>query len=263
MCDALRREGAHAAHAACVAALGPGLTAGDAFHAAVSHRALGDVASSTDWYRRAIGLRVDPLFAEAYLHGAYVLAEAGRQAEAIESYRAGMRLREWPAKTAAAAHNNLGVLLRGTGQLAEALVSFEEAVRARPDLPEAAENLRGARAAFNGEESFSGLLTEGNRRFADASAGLTPGGFDAAAELYRRATLLRDPRVDGSAYVGLGAALHGARRVEEALAVLRRGISVVLPGSICSTLAPRHRFSSFRAHAHRQLGLTPGNPAGG
>ena len=44
-----------------------------------------------------------------------------------------------------------------------------------------------------------------------------------AAFYYRKGMPLRDPRVDGSAYVGLGAALHGSRRLVEARHVLVAG----------------------------------------
>lgn len=232
MCDALR-GGDPTAHLECVARLGPGqLTAEDAFHAAVSHRARGDAPSAAEWYGRAVRLR--PSFAEAYLNGAFVLSEAGRTADAIESYQAGLSLRTWPAETAAAAHNNLGVLLRDSGRHDEAVASFEKAVRARPDLREAAENLRialagGVRPGEAGGGAFLHLIRQANQRFAEASGGRAS-GFSEAAELYRQATMLRDPRVDGSAYVGLGAALHGARRVDEALEVGRRIPPFLLTG---------------------------------
>ena len=49
-------------------------------------------------------------------------------------------------------------------------------------------------------------------------------GDNAEAEaFYAAAVPLRDPRLDGAAYVGLGAALHAQRRVTEALQVLSRG----------------------------------------
>jgi tetratricopeptide (TPR) repeat protein len=217
MCDGWR--GDPTAHLECVARLGPEqLTAEDAFHAAVSHRARGDAPSAADWYGRAVRLR--PSFAEAYLNGAFVLSEAGRTADAIESYQAGLSLREWPAETAGAAYNNLGVLLRDSGRHDEAVASFEKAVRARPDLREASDNLQIARAGplpLSGG-AFYHLIRQANQKFAEAIGGRAS-GFGEAAELYKKATGLRNPRLDGSAYVGLGAALHGARRVEEALEV--------------------------------------------
>jgi tetratricopeptide (TPR) repeat protein len=260
-----------------VARLGPEqLTAEGAFYAAISHRALGDAPSAADWYGRAVQLR--PTFAEvrvgtsvcrrasepresslmlsrspllataaqAYLNGAFVLSEAGRTADAIESYRAGLRLRSWLAETAGAAHNNLGVLLRDAGRHDEAVASFEAAVRARPDLREATENLRIARAGevgTAGSGGFLDLIRRANKLFADASrAGGNPSGYYQAAELYRQATGMRDPRVDGAAYVGLGAALHGARRIDEALEVrppllyCSRGWVAVLP--LCCSTGP-------------------------
>ena len=49
------------------------------------------------------------------------------------------------------------------------------------------------------------------------------GDNEEAEAFYAAAVPLRDPRLDGAAYVGLGAALHAQRRVTEALQVLSRG----------------------------------------
>ena len=49
------------------------------------------------------------------------------------------------------------------------------------------------------------------------------GGNQEAAYHYEAAMPLRDPRTDGAAYVGLGAALHAQRKIREALKVLEAG----------------------------------------
>lgn len=63
---------------------------------------------------------------------------------------------------------------------------------------------------------FASLIQEGNERFAE-------GSHEEARHAYTLALPLVDPRRDGSAYVGLGAALHGARRVSEAREALEAG----------------------------------------
>mgnify|MGYP003685464177 CR=1 FL=1 len=265
MCDSLRRTGQHAAYVACVGRL-ERPSAEDAFHAALALRLLGNVEQAADWYARAVQLRPD--FAEAYLNGAYVLSEARRGAQAIEAYHAALRLRTWPADTSAAAHNNLGVLLREAGRIDEAEAAFDAAVQARPNLPEAVENLRitrgeqarrmdGRRA--DGLGGFHQLIHLANQRFASASQtagrddGASASSFEEAAELYRRATKLHDPRVDGSAYVGLGAALHGAKRVHEALEV--RG-SMAYGTNVCArSLARAHRPSETNPYDDASPGI--------
>jgi Flp pilus assembly protein TadD len=67
------------------------------------------------------------------------LRAAGRVGEAIAAYRAALDL---PADgTLALLHNNLGNALRDAGELGDSRSHFEEAIRTRPDYPEAWHNL--------------------------------------------------------------------------------------------------------------------------
>ena len=49
------------------------------------------------------------------------------------------------------------------------------------------------------------------------------GDNEEAEAFYAAAVPLRDPRLDGAAYVGLGAALHASRRLTEAAHCLAAG----------------------------------------
>ena len=156
---------------------------------------------------------------EAYLNIGWVLGQLGRQEDAAASYATGLQLGSWPAQTAAVAQNNRGALLRGMGRDEEARASFRAALAARPDFEQAADNLA-AMADADGDGSGSGgfvaLINAANER-------LVSDRLAEAAELYRQALPLRDTRRDGAAYVGLGAALHGAGRLAEAKHVLELG----------------------------------------
>ena len=88
------------------------------FAQASEARAAGQLDAAASGYAAAIRLRPD--MAEAYLNTGWVLSELGRAEEAADAYGHGLRLREWPSETAAAARNNLGVLLRDLGRVDEA-----------------------------------------------------------------------------------------------------------------------------------------------
>ena len=184
------------------------------FTQASEARAAGKLDAAASGYAAAIRLRPD--LAEAYLNTGWVLSELGRAEEAADAYAHGLRLRDWPSETAAAARNNLGVLLRDLGRLDDARRQWELAIEAKPDFRLALSSLEELRARASGGESFGETINAANEQFAR-------GAHDEAIELYRAALPLRDARADGSAYVGLGAALHGARRVKEALEVLTTG----------------------------------------
>ena len=50
------------------------------------------------------------------MNAGWVLGELGRRDEAAHSYRFGLKNRVWPADTTAAAHNNVGVIMRDLGR---------------------------------------------------------------------------------------------------------------------------------------------------
>jgi tetratricopeptide (TPR) repeat protein len=187
-------------------------SAADRFHQATAHRALNDMPAAVREYSRALASA--PGMPEAYINMGWVLSELDRTEEAAEAYASGLRLGRWPATTAATVHNNLGVLRRGLGDEKAAVSHFEAALAAQPDFAQAVENLR----VSNGG-SFAGLINGANEL-------LMNGQNAEAAALYTAALPLRDPRIDGAAYVGLGAALHGARRLGEARAVLASGVKL-------------------------------------
>eukprot|EP00966_Prymnesium_polylepis_P202124 4682741-Prymnesium_polylepis.1 len=210
-CDALLEAQRHAEAVKCFAGL-PARSPADHFHSAAASRALNDFGSAVESYGRA--LRVAPTMAESYLNLGWVLSELDRAAEATSAYTHGLRLGRWPPQTAAISHNNLGVLLRKAGRGAEANAHFEAALAAVPDFAPALENARGGDPV-----AFAELINSANELLMrDAVA--------EAEQLYRRALPLRDPRSDGAAYVGLGAALHGSRRLDEARHVLAAGARI-------------------------------------
>ncbi|MGH7943506.1 MAG: tetratricopeptide repeat protein [Opitutaceae bacterium] len=74
-------------------------------------------------------MRAKPDYLEAHNNLASALFQAGRAAEAIEHYRAAIRLQPSYAE----AHFNLGLVLSRLGRSAEAITAYAEAVRLRPD----------------------------------------------------------------------------------------------------------------------------------
>jgi tetratricopeptide (TPR) repeat protein len=236
------------------------MSARDEFTAASARRAEGDLAGAARGYAAAI--RLAPLMAEAYLNAGWVLSELGRQEEAAYHYSSGLRGREWPADTAAAAHNNLGVVMRELGRADEGRAAFEAALRAKPDFVPAQDNLqevteRAPVGESRSAEGFAQLINQANEL-------LSRQANDDAAALYRRALTLRDARVDGSAYVGLGAALHGGRRLSEAAHVLAAGakLNPSSPGMLMNLAIVRADLGQWKASAkawRRALTLSPGD----
>ena len=120
------------------------------------------------------------------------LRDLGRPAEAEASYREALRLRpDYPE-----AHNNLGARCGTSADLAEAEASCREALRLRPDFPEAHSNLGNA------------LRDLGRPTEAEAS--------------YREALRLRPDSAD--AHNNLGAALQCLRPPAEAEASYREAL---------------------------------------
>ena len=223
------------------------MSAPELFSSASALRAAGALAESHAAYAGAIALQ--PRMAEAYINNGWVLSELDRQGEAIHSYRVGLQLRSWPGDTLAAARNNIGVLLRGLGRTAEAQIEWQAALAAKPDFSPAMDNLEqaaGAGATSQGEsaQSFAQLIN-------DANGHLGRGTLTEAAAFYREALPLRDPRVDGSAYVGLGAALHASRQLHEAAHVLSAGakLNPASPGMMMNLAIVRTDLEQWKGAA--------------
>ena len=233
-------------------------SAAELFASATSFRAAGALTESQHAYAAAIKLH--PTMAEAYVNNGWVLSELGRPDEAIMSYRAGIGLRDWPAETLAAAHNNVGVLMRDVGRASEAQEQWRKALAAKPDFGPSQENLAQATAGSRTPSS------EGYARYADlvndANVHLNRGEHMEAAALYRKAMPLRDVRSDGSAYVGLGAALHASGQLAEAAQVLAAGAKYnpSSPGMMMNLAIVRTDLAQWKGAANawkRALALQP------
>lgn len=230
------------------------MSATQLFESATSSRAAGDLQAAASGYAAAIRLRPD--MAEAYLNAGWVLSELGQAEGAAAAYNHGLRLREWPPDTAAAARSNLGVLLRDLGRPEEAKQQFLLSLEAKPDFKPALGNLDAAAAASG--HGFGAAINEANELFGR-------GANDEAAEVYRKALSMRDPRVDGSAYVGLGAALHGARRLREAAEVLSAGakLNPSSPGMLQNLATVRTDLGHWKGAAsawRKVLAMRPDDP---
>jgi len=230
-------------------------SAAEAFAAGSSARAAGDLEASVLHYDAA--LRLNPALAEAHINRAAVLADLGNRGdEAVHAYVAGLSAKRWPRSTASAAYNNLGVLLRDLQRRDEAARAFERALAAKPDFELAATNLHTTTRRgepLNGD--FVALIHEANDRF-------SRGQNAEAAHLYRAALPLRDARVDASAYVGLGAALHSSARLAEARHVLAAGarLSPATPGMMQNLATVRSDLKQWKGAVgawRRALALVP------
>jgi tetratricopeptide (TPR) repeat protein len=114
------------------------------------------------------------------------LADQGRIDEAVAQYSEALRLKpDYPE-----AHNNLGLALAGQGRIDEAMAQYFEALRLQPDFPEAYLDLG---AALAGQ-----------------------GRFDEAIAQYSEALRLKPDFPE--AHLNLGNALAGQGRFDEAIA---------------------------------------------
>jgi tetratricopeptide (TPR) repeat protein len=135
-----------------------------------------------------------PDFAEAHDSLGTDLLDAGKPAQAAESFRRALELRPDFAE----AHGNLGNALVDLGQLEDAVYHYRRMLDLRPDIPEAHNNLGNALLSL--------------RRFEEAAAS------------YRRALALR-PNAAG-AQANLGNVLHALGRPQEALIHCRRALEL-------------------------------------
>ncbi len=101
----------------------------------------GKLEEAIGQYRQAV--QADPHYVDAQLDLASALFAKGDLQEAKAHYLEGSRLKPELAQP----HNDLGKIFMREGDVSRAIVQFEEALRLHPDFPEAAENLRMAKAS--------------------------------------------------------------------------------------------------------------------
>ena len=101
----------------------------------------GKLEEATAQYRQAVQL--DPHFGDAHYDLASALFAKGDLEEAKAHYLEASRLEPKRAQP----HNELGKIFMREGNVSQAIAQFEEALRLHPDFPEAAENLRTAKAS--------------------------------------------------------------------------------------------------------------------
>src|SRR6266581_2186641 len=101
----------------------------------------GKLEQAIGQYRQAV--QADPRYVDAHLDLASALFAKGDLQEAKAHYLEGSRLKPELAQP----HNDLGKIFMRDGDVSRAIVQFEEALRLHPDFPEAAENLRMAKAS--------------------------------------------------------------------------------------------------------------------
>jgi predicted O-linked N-acetylglucosamine transferase (SPINDLY family) len=146
---------------------------------------------ASEWFSKAIAVR--PV-AEYYLNLGNALKAAGKPAEALDAFEAGLRI----DSNHVGALNNLGNLLHAMGKLAEAEAKVRRALEIKPDLPQALFNL-------------GKILTSMNR-------------LEEAADLFRRAIGI-DPRVP-AVHHGLGRVLGQLGRNAEAIESYRAALAL-------------------------------------
>ena len=97
----------------------------------------GRTEEAVQHFQRALAL--DPKYAPAHYNLGNVWLDANRPRDAIVEYR--LALQYEGSETSAECHNNLGVALAEIGRIDEARAEFREALRIRPDFPDAKRNL--------------------------------------------------------------------------------------------------------------------------
>ncbi len=149
-------------------------------------------------------------------------ARKGRQREAVDLFKQSLAL-----KPEAATCASLGTALRAIGNLAEAIVYYEEALKLKPDFVETRVNLaatleqagRGAEAIPHYEQLVRLRPTSAELRNDFGAALAADGRFEEAGAQYREALRLR-PDFPG-ALGNLGMAMIQLNRPKEALAPLQ------------------------------------------
>jgi tetratricopeptide (TPR) repeat protein len=134
------------------------------------------------------------LSAEEWFERAFAFQENKNFDEAIRCYQEAIRLNP----DYAAAHNNLGVLLKDLKRYDEAEVNYRKAIELNPSLPEAYSNL--------------GILLKNLKRYEEAEVN------------YRKAIEVNPDYA--TAYYGLGYLLNNLKRYEEAEVNYRKAIEL-------------------------------------
>ncbi len=173
-------------------------------------------------------LRRNPNSAQAHNVLGRLLGRAGADPQEVaKAFREAVRLRpEFPE-----ALNNLGLVLTQTDRTEEALAAFREAVRIRPDFAQARANLGGALVIVDEDEAVREL---------EAALDINPGLVNAHYNLSRahsqkadrereikhlRKALSLDPGF-AKAHLFLGRALVAERRIDEAVEHFERALEL-------------------------------------
>jgi protein O-mannosyl-transferase len=132
------------------------------------------------------------------------------------------------------AHNNLGVLYRGRGQVEDAIVHFRKALEIKPDYVDAHFNLAAVLA--------------------------TRGQIDDAIDHYQKALKIKPDHAD--AHINLGAALAGGGQVDEAIAHYRSALKIKpdsarAHNNLGVSLAGRGDIEEAIVHYSRALEIMP------
>ncbi|MFT3868011.1 MAG: tetratricopeptide repeat protein [Nibricoccus sp.] len=170
----------------------------------------------TLWSKTALDC---PSNARAICAHGRVLFEAGRTDEALDRYKAALKLDDGYFD----AHNNLGIALLSQRKMEEARSAFEAALRIKPEDPEAANNL-GMLFHSMGRTAEAVKLIEGaaKRRpeYADAHSNLcivlpVAGRFEEAIAHGREAIRLKPENAE--AHSNLGIVLFASDKTDEAI----------------------------------------------
>jgi predicted O-linked N-acetylglucosamine transferase (SPINDLY family) len=177
-------------------------------------------------FQQALSLR--PGFAETHYNLGHALLAQEKLDAAVASFRRAVELRpDW-----ATAHRNLGNALRAQGKLDEAIISYQEALRLGPDVADIHHSLGAvlkARGRLDDAVRCFQRAIERNPNLADAhcnlgSALVAQGKVEQAVTSYRRALEL-DPNF-AIAHSNLGNALKQQGKPEEAIGHLQRAIEL-------------------------------------
>ncbi|MBV8839115.1 MAG: tetratricopeptide repeat protein [Alphaproteobacteria bacterium] len=195
------------------------------FAQAVAQHQAGRLGEAERLYRKVCARRPDHFDA---LHRLGVVAHQLGRSDAPDILARAVALKP----DAAAAHNDLGVVLGARGRLADAAAAFERATALRPDYAEAHANLGGALRRLGRVEEAS-LCYERVAALLPNSAGahnnaanalMELGRLDAALTHYDRAIALEPDFA--SAHYNRGVALRGQSRFAEAAASFERAVAI-------------------------------------
>jgi protein O-GlcNAc transferase len=203
----------------------PSSTSQKMLEAAIAHHRAGRLLDAERLCRQACD--VAPNDARAF-HLAGILAHQLRRNDAATLLGRAVTLKPDFAE----AHNDRGVILAASGNLAEALICFERAVASNPANAEARSNLgrtlralgRPGEAAVQFEQVLTTAPNSPIAHFNLASALEVAGRLDEAERHYRSAITLRADFLD--AYLHLASLLHRMNRAGDALESAERAVAI-------------------------------------